>query len=256
MVIFLPLAAFLAALFTLFAGFGLGTLLLPVFLWVFPPELALALTAVVHLLQNLAKFALFFKNIHWDTVIRFGLVAMAASVLGAHLALHLAALPVLWSSKTPVPIQVEGFKLLLALLLAIFVLLEWFDVLKNLPIPRRALPFGGFLSGFLGGLSGHQGAIRTAFLLRCGLEKSAFIATGVAISVVIDLSRLWVYRHQIVWGLEQKESLPLLLATTAAAILGVFVGKRIFEKTTLEGFQRTVALMLLSFAGALALGWV
>jgi hypothetical protein len=45
----------------------------------------------------------------------------------------------------------------------------------------------------LGGLSGHQGASRSAFLIRLGLPKESFIATGVAISAAIDVSRITAY---------------------------------------------------------------
>ena len=51
-------AALAAALLTLFTGFGLGTLLLPVFVLVVPPPLAVAATAVVHLLNGVLKAAL------------------------------------------------------------------------------------------------------------------------------------------------------------------------------------------------------
>ena len=49
------------------------------------------------------------------------------------------------------------------------------------------------LSVFFGGLSGHQGALRSLFLLRAGLPKEGCIATGIAASVLIDISRLSAY---------------------------------------------------------------
>lgn len=52
------LVAFLTSGLTLFSGFGLGTLLLPVMALFFPIDAAIALTAVVHCLNNLFKFAL------------------------------------------------------------------------------------------------------------------------------------------------------------------------------------------------------
>ena len=51
-------AAFLVSGLTLFSGFGLGTLLLPVMALFFPIDAAIALTAIVHCLNNLFKFAL------------------------------------------------------------------------------------------------------------------------------------------------------------------------------------------------------
>ncbi len=49
----IPVVALLASLLTFFSGFGLGTILLPVFALFFPVDIAVALTAIVHLLNNL-----------------------------------------------------------------------------------------------------------------------------------------------------------------------------------------------------------
>ena len=60
--LFLIIVVSIAALFTsgltFFSGFGLGTLLLPFFLIVFPPPVAVAATAAVHLVNNL------FENVY------------------------------------------------------------------------------------------------------------------------------------------------------------------------------------------------
>ena len=45
-------ASLLASALTLFSGFGLGTLLMPVVALFFPLELAIAMTAIVHLANN------------------------------------------------------------------------------------------------------------------------------------------------------------------------------------------------------------
>jgi hypothetical protein len=50
-------AAF-ASFLTFYSGFGLGTILLPVFALFFPVELAVGLTGIVHLLNNLFKLLL------------------------------------------------------------------------------------------------------------------------------------------------------------------------------------------------------
>lgn len=48
------------------------------------------------------------------------------------------------------------------------------------------------MSGFFGGLSGNQGAFRSAFLIKAGLSKDAYIATGVVAAVIVDLTRLGI----------------------------------------------------------------
>ena len=52
------LVAFLAAGLTLFSGFGLGTLLMPVLAIFLPLEEAIAITALVHFFNNLLKLVL------------------------------------------------------------------------------------------------------------------------------------------------------------------------------------------------------
>ena len=57
-IIILSIAAFLVALLTFFSGFGLGTILTPVFMLFFPVDLAIALTGVVHFFNNIFKLIL------------------------------------------------------------------------------------------------------------------------------------------------------------------------------------------------------
>ncbi|MFT4526888.1 MAG: putative membrane protein YfcA, partial [Bacteroidia bacterium] len=81
--VIIPLVAMLASLLTFFSGFGLGTLLMPVFAIFYPVEVAVALTGVVHLLNNLFKIALVYKNIDLGVALRFGLPAILMALVGA-----------------------------------------------------------------------------------------------------------------------------------------------------------------------------
>ncbi|MEZ4804275.1 MAG: hypothetical protein R2852_01970 [Bacteroidia bacterium] len=56
------------------------------------------------------------------------------------------------------------------------------------------MPIGGLISGFFGGLSGNQGALRSMFLLKSGLNKEAYIATGILIAFAVDITRLSVFQ--------------------------------------------------------------
>ena len=64
--------ALLASGLTLFSGFGLGTLLLPAFALLFPVEIAVGATAVVHLANNLFKLTLIGRHADPRTVVWFG----------------------------------------------------------------------------------------------------------------------------------------------------------------------------------------
>ncbi|MFN2371239.1 MAG: TSUP family transporter [Candidatus Krumholzibacteriia bacterium] len=236
--------ALLASGLTFFSGFGLGTLLLPVFALFFPLEEAIALTAVVHFLNGLFKLALVGRHADRGVVLRFGLPAIVAAFLGAWLLHALAGLDALlvWSAWGR-ELVVTPVKLTVGLLLLVFAVLEFSPRFGRLSFGPRWLPVGGVLSGFFGGLSGMQGALRSAFLVRAGLAKEVFVATGVVVSVLIDFTRLGMYARSLAaqagdlqWG--------LLAAAVLAAFAGAALGNLYLKKLTMHGVQRIVAVML------------
>ena len=245
--------ACLASALTLFSGFGLGTLLLPAFSLYFPMEAAVAMTALVHLANNLFKLALLGRRADLRTVLRFGLPAVVAALVGARLLAGLADLPPLAAyAVAGRPLAIEPGKLGLGLLMIAFALLEAWPAFARWSVPPRWLPLGGILSGFFGGLSGHQGALRSAFLLRAGLSKEAFIGTGVVVACLVDLTRLGLYsRHLDAAALGNPS---LLLFAMAMAWLGSYAGGRLLHKATLRKVQLTVAALLVLVGGLLAAG--
>jgi len=239
---------------TLFSGFGLGTILTPVMAVFFPIEAAIAMTALVHFANNLFKLALFARNADWKTAAVFGLPAMAASFAGAAVLLWLADLPPLAAyALLGHNMAVTPVKLVVGLLIAGFSLLEISRALKGRGLPPALLPFGGLVSGFFGGLSGHQGAFRSAFLLRLGLSKEAFIATGVVVACLVDATRLAVYAGHLD-SPAVAANIGLIAAATACAFLGAFAGARLLRKMTIETLHTLVGIMLLALSALLAAG--
>ncbi len=239
---------------TLFSGFGLGTLLTPAFALFFPAELAVGMTALVHFANNLFKLALLGRRAERAVVLRFGLPAMAAAYLGAKALVLLAgAAPLFAYELGGRAFAVAPVNLALGVLLAAFALVEFSPRLSELEFPREFLPLGGVLSGFFGGLSGNQGALRSAFLVRSGLSKESFIATGAAIACLIDLTRLSVYARRFSRAGWDGNG-PLLAFACACAFLGAFLGARLLPKVTMRAVSRLVAVLLLLIAAGLAAG--
>lgn len=249
-------AALLASGLTFFTGFGLGTLLLPVFALFFPLPAAVAMTAVVHFANGLFKLALTGRHASWPVVLRFGLPAMAAAFLGAELLLWMAQGPALHTYVLAGRLhEITALKLVMALLMAGFAALEVSGLLEGRSLDPRWLPAGGALSGFFGGLTGHQGAFRSVFLLRAGLNKAAFVATGSAIAALVDLSRLGVYLRR--WeALDLRGHGALVAFAILAALAGALLGNRLLPKVTRRGIQGAVAALLLLVAGLLASGLI
>jgi hypothetical protein len=250
------LAAFFTAGLTFFSGFGLGTLLLPVFALFFPLEVAIGLTALVHLANNLFKLLLVGRYANLFIVLRFGLPALAAAFLGAAALLQLTHLaPLATYHLFGHTSQITPVKLVVAVLMVLFAIVEVHPTLSRLALPPGWLPLGGVLSGFFGGLSGHQGALRSAFLLKCGLTKEAFISTGVVIACLVDLTRLAVYAGGFPPNLLIENAGPLM-AAMAAALLGSFLGRALLPRITMRLVQFTVALLLSLVALGLGSGLI
>jgi uncharacterized protein len=254
----ISLTAMIVSGLTLFSGFGLGTVLMPVFALFFPVPVAVAATAVVHLANNLFKVALLGRWANWSIVGRFALPAAVMAMVGATLLTLFDRLPPLVRYQVgDHSYQVTAVKLVIALVIITFALLDLLPRFQNLAFDPRYLPLGGMLSGFFGGLSGNQGALRSTFLLKAGLDKEAFIGTGVVAAVLVDVARLLVYGlafYTTSFAQLGTGMLGPVLAATLAAFLGAFLGRRWLKKVTLHTVHVIVGSGLILLAIGLGTG--
>lgn len=255
-IIIISLAAFIVAILTFFSGFGLGTILTPVFMIFFPVDLAIGLTGIVHFFNNVFKLILVGKNADKAVLIRFGVPAVIAAIIGSWLLINISDAEPLFSyqilGKT---FEVFPVKFIISILLIIFASIDLIPYFNKLQFGKDKLPIGGALSGFFGGLSGNQGALRSAFLIKAGLSKEAFIGTAVVVSTFVDFTRLSVYATRFTKaGLD--ENLTLVICATLAGIAGAFIGNKLLKKVTLHFLQVTVAIMLIIISVALGAGLI
>jgi hypothetical protein len=250
------ITALLTSGLTFFSGFGLGTLLMPVFAIFFPLDIAIALTAIVHFSNNLFKLILVGRLSNKNIVLRFGVPAMVSSFLGAKALLWMSEFkPLMTYQLIDKSFHVMPAKLVVAILMIAFALFEIIPEFEKFSFDKKFLPIGGILSGFFGGLSGHQGALRSAFLMKCGLEKESFIATGVVIACIVDISRISVYAaHFAPSGI--SDNAYLLTAATVSAFTGAFIGKKFLKKVTIRTIQIIVSAMLFGIAVGLGVGLI
>ncbi|MDP6930905.1 MAG: sulfite exporter TauE/SafE family protein [Planctomycetota bacterium] len=253
------LTAFFAAGLTLFSGFGLGSILLPAFALFFPLKAAVAATAVVHLLNNVFKAGMLGRHARLRVVLVFGLPAMVAAFGGAALLDALSGSQALatWNLGDRVcPITPDG--LVIGGLVGFFALFELWPRSREVGFGRGWLSFGGALSGFLGGLSGHQGALRTAFLIRQGLSKEAFLGTGILCAILIDVTRIGKYlatESSTDFALIGKQW-DLVLGGTLCALLGSYIGRRLMTKVKMEAIHLLVGVLLAVLGVAIGVGIV
>lgn len=242
------------AVLTFFSGFGLGTLMLPVFSLFFPLPVAIGATAFVHLANNLFKFVLVYKHIHYSILLRFGLPAFMAAVVGGYLLDYFGKFPTLFSYQlNDQNFEITLLKIVIGSLMIFFALFDLSPKLSKIKMHQRWIPLGGLLSGFFGGVSGHQGAFRSAFLTKAGLTKNEFIGTSNAIALIIDISRIFVYVKTLDFAMLSDEK-ALLITGVVFAFIGTYFGKELLQKTTMKGIQYVVGAMLLILGGLFIAG--
>ncbi|MDH3285897.1 MAG: sulfite exporter TauE/SafE family protein [Acidobacteriota bacterium] len=244
---------------TLFSGFGLGTLLMPAFALFFPLPVAVAATAIVHFLNGLFKLSLLYRSVVPRVLARFGLPAIVSAPFGAFALTALARQEALhvWSfgGRT---FEISPVKLVLGVVILGFALAEFAPPSPRGGLSERWLPLGGVLSGFFGGLSGHQGALRAIFLSSLDLSPASFAATQAAIATMVDVARLAVYGGVLV-GVRESGSLDaipwrLVAFAAASAFAGSFVGTRLLTKVTIRFVRYVTGALLAVVGGGLASG--
>lgn len=217
------IGSFLAAALTVPAGFGLSTILTPLVLLLMGPHEAVAVVAVVHGAHNAGKFAALRESVDFEAFRRYGVWLVFGAILGAAL-------------QNEVP-----QKPLLALIGAFLVslpLLSMSEEWTGYRIPEANDSLGGFGSGFMGGLTGHQGALRAMFLTRRLPDKMAYAATASVLALCVDLSRVPVYLLFRYDEISQHAALTLVLVISA--LIGVRVGKTWLERLKSEWIHRGV----------------
>ena len=217
------IGSFLAAALTVPAGFGLSTILTPLVLLLMGPHEAVAVVAVVHGAHNAGKFAALKESVDFEAFRRYGVWLVLGAILGAVL-------------QNEVP-----QKPLLALIGAFLVslpLLSMSEGWTGYRIPEANDSLGGFGSGFMGGLTGHQGALRAMFLTRRLPDKMAYAATASVLALCVDFSRVPVYLLFRYDEVSQHTALTLVLVISA--LIGVRVGKAWLERLKSEWIHRGV----------------
>ena len=190
---------------------------------------------------------------------RFSVPAAVAAIVGASVLSLFDRMPALGAyTLGGATFEVTAAKAVIGLLIIVFALLELWPRFQGLAFPPRWLPLGGALSGFFGGLSGNQGALRSAFLLKSGLSKDAFVATGVVSAVIVDATRLIVYGAGFMFShlAQSQELVAPIIVGTICAFIGAFVGNRVLQKVTLRIVQNVVVAGMLLIGAGLTAGLV
>lgn len=208
---------------TLFTGFGVGTIMMPVMALFFDVKVAIFLAAIVHFFNNVTRLVLYRTEINWGIIRRFGTISLIGAFLGSFLQIYLDSM---------------YLKRGVGLFLALYAVLTLLPGPRKFELPRSLDLIGGFLSGLIGGLIGNQGAIRSLYLLGYGLKKQELIVSSALIAVIIDSTRIPVYAYSN-YGYLQAQGV-LLATIVLVAILGTVIGSRLLPKVSSALFKKII----------------
>jgi uncharacterized membrane protein YfcA len=222
------IVSLLAGAFASVSGFGIGSLLTPLFALKLDLQLAVAAVSIPHLLGTAVRFALIRKSLRKDVFIGFGIWSAIGALTGA--LLHNVA-------NNPVLIIVFASLLITAGVTGVL------GLSSKIQIPPKLSWLAGLASGAFGGLVGNQGGIRSASLLGFDLSKAEFIATATAIGLIVDGARMPVYFSKrftdlvVIWQ-------PIAVASSGV-LLGTWLGKTLLAKLPELIFKRFISGIIL-----------
>ena len=245
LIVFSLFATFFAAALTVPAGFGLATMITPiVFLWLEPHE-AVAVVGIVHGSHNAWKLKVLRSSVDYSAVRRYGWAMVVGALIGAALNTAVEADPLL---------------LIVGVALVVLPLLSMSERWTNVRLPDAEDRIGGFGSGFFGGLTGHQGALRAMFLQKRLPNKTEYAATAAVLALVVDVTRVPVYVALEGWQI--LDAGWLIVGLVLAAVLGVHLGKRWLKKWKSDTIRNGILVAIVASGvlyireAAVALGWL
>ena len=225
----LAAASILAGGIASVAGFGIGSVLTPVFALRTDMQLAVAAVAIPHIAATALRLWLMRAHIDGRIVRSFGIMSAAGGLLGALLQQLLRR---------------EGLVVVFSGLLIFAGISGLTGLSERMRFNRTGAWIAGLLSGVFGGLVGNQGGIRSAALLSFDVPPARFVASATAAALMVDLARLPVY---IVSEAERlAEFTPLIAIAVAGAIAGTIGGERVLRRIPPPVFKKLVSAMVLA----------
>jgi uncharacterized membrane protein YfcA len=226
--------AFVAGATSAVAGFGIGSILTPLLALAIGARLAVAAAAIPHFIGNALRLWTLRRQIDMSVLKTFGLMSAVGALAGALLHAFVAGGPL---------------KVAMAVILIIAGGLGIFGLIEHLRMGRRGAWAAGGLSGFLGGLVGNQGGIRAAAMLALDVRKEVFVATAVAIALVVDGARMPVYAFSV--GRELLRVWPIVATACGGVLLGTLTGKRLLGWIPESVFRKIVSGLLVALGIAI-----
>ncbi len=223
----LSLLVFVASGISNIAGFGTGTIMVPILLSFFPLQQSFLLAGSMQWFNSLWKMLGFIRHVRLDLLISFGLPSVLAAIIGATILFYLPQ---------------ELLYRLIGVFLIIYVIILYINPQFKLQESLSVLITGGIVSGFIAGLFGIRGPIRGAFLTSFDLPKRQYIATSGAIGLLVDTARLITY---VIGGMRLETYLRnSLIILIVVSLIAAYFAQKLIGKIPQERFRFVVAAFL------------
>jgi uncharacterized membrane protein YfcA len=210
------------------SGFGVGSLLTPVFAVTYGTKAAVAIVAIPHLVGTAVRFVSLWRQVDRQVLLRFGALSAAGGLVGALLNARIGS---------------SALTLVFAGLLLLAGAVSLASLTERMRLGGKAAWAAGALSGLFGGLVGNQGGIRAAALLGFDLRKVSFVATATAVALVIDGARLPVYLAT--QGADIRDAGATIAVAVAGVLVGTLGGVRLLRRIPEAAYRRIIGVLLL-----------
>ena len=226
--IFVVLVSFLAGMTASVAGFGIGSLLIPLVSIRTGTKIAIALVSLPHFLGTALRFWLLKAKVNRKILIRFGLLSAIGGLAGALLHTFFVS---------------DILRIVFSIMLIVAGTIGVLQISERLRFGKIGAAVAGFASGLFGGLVGEQGGIRSVALLNFDVEKEAFIATATATGLIVDAVRMPTYF--LTQSNQISGFLFLIFLTSIPVLFGTLAGNVVLKRIPEAFFKRTVSLLIL-----------
>jgi hypothetical protein len=208
-------------------GFGGSTILLPALVFAFGPKDAVPIMGVAGILANVARIAVWWRDIDWRAAAVYSAAGVPAVALGA---------------RTFLALDARLVEMMLGVFMLAMVPLRRWYLARDFTIGFTGLAAAGAGIGLLTGLVASTGPINTPFFLAFGLAKGAFIGTEALGSLAVYLTKSSVFRG---FGALPGDLIASGAIVGAAMIAGTWLARPIVMRMDLRRFQSVMDVMLI-----------
>lgn len=216
-------------------GFGGSTIVLPALVLTFGPKEAVPIMGIAGFLANLARVAVWWREVDWRAALVYSLTGIPAVILGA---------------RTFLTLDARLVEAVLGVFMIVMIPIRRWFLARKFSIGLPGLAAAGAGIGFLTGMVSSTGPINTPFFLAFGLSKGAYIATEALGSFSVYFTKSIVFQRlgALPWDVAVRG-----LIVGAAMMLGSWFAKGIVER--MQAHQFDLVMDALMLAAGLVMLW-